>query len=57
MVQKQLDRVAGRKGEKKQETPAYNPRLVYNSDTDTAKIAQEGQGKAQGAEQGKDSPK
>ena len=44
MVQKQLDRVAGRKGEKKQETPAYNPRLVYNSDTDTPKINTDGQG-------------
>lgn len=48
MVQKQFDRVAGRKGEKKQEPPAYKPpTLVYNSDTDTAKMTQDGQGKAQ----------
>ena len=44
MVQKQLDRVAGRKGEKKQETPAYKPQLVYNSDTDTAKQHVQAQG-------------
>lgn len=55
MVQKQLDRVAGRKGEKKQEAPAYQAQRQFASDTqNTAKTHTDGQGKAQSAEQGKD---
>ena len=57
MVQKQLDRVAGRKGEKKQETPAYRPMQVYNSDADTAKPQHEGQGATKPTANGTDTPK
>ena len=52
MVQKQLDRVAGRKGEKKQETPAYNPRPAYNSELEGVKSSKNTLENERGAEKG-----